>query len=112
MDLEAGTAAVVTGAASGIGAALAHRFAQAGLHVVLADVDEAGLAPTAEAVGAKGVDTLVVPTDVSQAEQVQALADATIERPGSRIRRSPWRAARSVTTAATAARSSRACPAW
>ena len=42
MQLEAGKVAVVTGAASGIGLALAERFATAGMHVVLADVDEAG----------------------------------------------------------------------
>ena len=48
MQLEAGKIAVVTGAASGIGLALAERFASAGMHVVLADVDEAGLAAAAE----------------------------------------------------------------
>ena len=42
MKLEAGKVAVVTGAASGIGLALAERFASAGMHVGLADVDEAG----------------------------------------------------------------------
>ena len=44
MKLEAGKIAVVTGAASGIGFALADRFATAGMHVVLADVDDDGLA--------------------------------------------------------------------
>ena len=48
MKLEAGKVAVVTGGASGIGLALAERFAAAGMHVVLADVDEAGLAAAAE----------------------------------------------------------------
>ena len=65
MKLEAGKVAVVTGAASGIGFALADRFATAGMHVVLADVDEAGLAAAAEKIGARGVDTLTVRTDVS-----------------------------------------------
>jgi len=41
MKLEAGKVAVVTGAASGIGLALAERFAQDGLNVVLADAEEA-----------------------------------------------------------------------
>jgi NAD(P)-dependent dehydrogenase (short-subunit alcohol dehydrogenase family) len=82
MKLEAGKIAVVTGAASGIGFALADRFASAGMHVVLADVDEAGLATAAEKIGARGVDTLTVRTDVSDEASVQALAAATVERFG------------------------------
>ena len=82
MKLEAGKVAVVTGAASGIGLALAVRFANSGMHVVLADVDEPGLATAAEQLGAFGVDTLTVPTDVSDEGAVQALAAATMERFG------------------------------
>lgn len=82
MELEAGTTAVVTGAASGIGAALAHRFADAGMNVVLADVDDDGLAGVSAALEAKGVQTLVRHVDVSQADEVTALADASIERFG------------------------------
>jgi NAD(P)-dependent dehydrogenase (short-subunit alcohol dehydrogenase family) len=80
MELAAGKVAVVTGAASGIGLAMADRFARSGLHVVLADVDEDGLAGAAEVVGAHGVDTLVVATDVSVESSVQALAAATMDR--------------------------------
>ena len=43
MELTAGKVAVVTGAASGIGLALAERFASAGLDVVLADVEQPAL---------------------------------------------------------------------
>lgn len=82
MKLEAGKVAVVTGAASGIGFALADRFASAGMHVVVADVDEAGLAAAAEKIGARGVDTLMVRTDVSDEASVQALAAAALERFG------------------------------
>jgi len=82
MDLAEGKTAVVTGAASGIGLALAERFAGAGLNVVLADVDEDGLAGAAEIIGAYRVDTLVVPTDVSVEASVQALAVATMDRFG------------------------------
>lgn len=82
MELEAGKVAVVTGAASGIGLALAHRFATSGMHVVLADVDEPGLETAAAEVGAHGVDTLPVRTDVSDEGAVQALAAATLERFG------------------------------
>ena len=82
MKLEAGKVAVVTGAASGIGLALAERFATSGMHLVLADVDEAGLTAAAAQLGALGVDTLTVPTDVSDEAAVQALAVATMERFG------------------------------
>ena len=83
MELEAGTTAVVTGAASGIGAALAHRFADAGMNVVLADVDDDGLATVSAELGAKGVETLIRHVDVSQADEVTSLADAAVERFGS-----------------------------
>lgn len=83
MKLEAGKVAVVTGAAGGIGLALADRFAHDGLNVVLADVEEAALASAAERIGALGVETLAVPTDVSDHDAVDALAGAAAERFGS-----------------------------
>jgi NAD(P)-dependent dehydrogenase (short-subunit alcohol dehydrogenase family) len=63
MKLEAGKVAVVTGAASGIGIglALATRFAQGGLNVVLADVEEGALASAADRMRTLGVETLAVP---------------------------------------------------
>jgi len=82
MELAPGKVAVVTGAASGIGLALAQRFAASGLHVVLADVDEAALAVAAEQIRRPGVDTLAVPTDVSDEAAVVALAVATRQRFG------------------------------
>jgi NAD(P)-dependent dehydrogenase (short-subunit alcohol dehydrogenase family) len=82
MELQAGQVAVVTGAASGIGLALAERFAGAGLHIVMADVEEPALAEAADKVAGLGVDTLAVPTDVSREDAVQALAAATLERFG------------------------------
>jgi NAD(P)-dependent dehydrogenase (short-subunit alcohol dehydrogenase family) len=83
MELEAGKVAVVTGAASGIGLALSERFARAGLNVVLADVEEPALATAANRIGALGVETLAVRTDVSDAAAVEALARAAVERFGS-----------------------------
>ncbi len=82
MRLEAGKVAVVTGAASGIGLALAERFASSGMHVVLADVDESGLTTAADRVAARGVETLTVRTDVSDEASVQALASAATQRFG------------------------------
>ncbi len=82
MELERGKVAVVTGAAGGIGLALAERFARSGLHVVLADVDEAALARATETISSMGVEALGVPTDVSSEQAVQALAAATLERFG------------------------------
>jgi NAD(P)-dependent dehydrogenase (short-subunit alcohol dehydrogenase family) len=82
MELTQGQVAVVTGGGSGIGLALANRFASAGLHVVLADVQEDALATAKAEVEGHGVDVLTVPTDVSKEADVQALAAATLERFG------------------------------
>jgi NAD(P)-dependent dehydrogenase (short-subunit alcohol dehydrogenase family) len=82
MELRAGQAAVVTGAAGGIGLALAERFAESGLDVVLADVDADALATAAVGVRERGVETLELLCDVSDEAAVQAMADAAIERFG------------------------------
>ena len=74
--------AVITGAASGIGRALARACAARGARVVLADVDAAALDSLRAEIESNGGDALVVPTDVSGREQVEALRDATIARFG------------------------------
>jgi NAD(P)-dependent dehydrogenase (short-subunit alcohol dehydrogenase family) len=74
--------AVVTGAASGIGRALALALAAEGADVAVADVDEAGMAETTAGVRALGRSTLAVPTDVSDREAVLALAERVVERFG------------------------------
>ena len=82
MEVGPGKVAVVTGGGSGIGLALARAFATAGCSVVLADVQEDALAAAAVDVGAHGGDVLTMVTDVSKAEQVEALAAGTMERFG------------------------------
>jgi NAD(P)-dependent dehydrogenase (short-subunit alcohol dehydrogenase family) len=80
-DLE-GKVAVVTGAASGIGRALADRWASEGMKVVLADVEEGPLDAARDELDAGGADVLAVRTDVSDADQVDALAAATLDHFG------------------------------
>src|SRR6201993_896176 len=82
MELASGKVAVVTGAASGIGLALAERFAPAGLDVVLADVEEPAPQAGEQQVAGLGAKTLAVPTDVSDEAAVNALAAAAVDRFG------------------------------
>jgi NAD(P)-dependent dehydrogenase (short-subunit alcohol dehydrogenase family) len=79
MELTDGSVAVVTGGASGIGAALGHAFAAAGCSVVLADVDAATLDSVAAAIEG---EVLTVVTDVSVAADVEDLAEAAFARFG------------------------------
>jgi NAD(P)-dependent dehydrogenase (short-subunit alcohol dehydrogenase family) len=74
-----GKVAVVTGAASGIGRALATRFASEGMKVVLSDVEERALADAERDLKAKGATTLAVRADVAKAADVEALAKKTVE---------------------------------
>jgi NAD(P)-dependent dehydrogenase (short-subunit alcohol dehydrogenase family) len=73
-----GRVAVVTGAASGIGRGLADACAREGMKVVLADVDEAALEEAGRELKDAGADVLAVRTDVSKAEEVEALARRTL----------------------------------
>lgn len=81
--LVPGNVAVVTGAASGIGLAAAHRFAAMGLKVVLADVPGEILDAAARAVAAAGGEVLAVPTDVSSRDEVRHLETTVLDRLGS-----------------------------
>ncbi|MBW2291500.1 MAG: SDR family NAD(P)-dependent oxidoreductase [Deltaproteobacteria bacterium] len=69
--------AVVTGAASGIGRALAEKFADAGCNLVLADVDESGLEESRSLAEKRGVKVENVHCDVSRQDSVEALAEAS-----------------------------------
>lgn len=78
-----GKVAVITGAASGIGLALAEKFADENMKVVLADLDENALNTASKAIEARGVETLAVVTDVSSQQGIDALAQKTLDRFGS-----------------------------
>src|SRR5437868_14017221 len=74
-----GKVAVVTGAASGIGNGVATRLAEEGMKVVLADIEEGPLADAEKKLADAGATVLAVPTDVTKADQVDALAAKTFE---------------------------------
>ena len=74
--------AVVTGGASGIGLALAERFAAAGAKIVLADIEAEPLEAAAKALRETGAEVLARRTDVSSGDEVDALADATFAEYG------------------------------
>jgi NAD(P)-dependent dehydrogenase (short-subunit alcohol dehydrogenase family) len=74
--------AVVTGGASGIGRGIARAFADAGMKLMLADLDETMLAATVEELSARGVEVASTKCDVSKLDEVEALAAVTLERFG------------------------------
>ena len=77
-----GRVAVVTGAASGIGRAMAERFAAEGMRVVLADVEEPALDVAVRELLEQGRDVIGVVTDVSDAAAVERLRDEALEAYG------------------------------
>jgi NAD(P)-dependent dehydrogenase (short-subunit alcohol dehydrogenase family) len=82
MRLEPGQVAVVTGAASGIGRALADAFAARSLHVVAADVERAALEAAAAEIRGTGAEVLAVPVDVTDAAALLRLRDVVLDRFG------------------------------
>lgn len=77
-----GKVAIITGAADGIGRATAIIFAQEGAKLSIADINEEGLARTAESVMSEGGQVISRRTDVSKEAEVQALIEATLEHYG------------------------------
>jgi len=82
MPFLANGVAVVTGAGSGIGRALARQLAVAGSALALADIDEAGLQQTAASLSERGVQLTTHIVDVSDESAVQALAQDVAARHG------------------------------
>jgi meso-butanediol dehydrogenase/(S,S)-butanediol dehydrogenase/diacetyl reductase len=76
--------AVVTGAARGIGEAIAHRLGRDGLHVIAADLPsmQEGVAATVEAITAAGGTATAAETDVTEEASVQALVETAVEAGG------------------------------
>jgi len=70
--------AVVTGAASGLGRAMAWRFAREGMKVVLADIEQASLDTTLDEFQKAGHEAVAVRCDVLKADDVEALAQQTL----------------------------------
>ena len=77
-----GKVAVVTGAASGIGRALADAFAGEGMHLVMADIEDEPLTVAAKEVEERGTKVLAMRTDVSRGDEVDALAARALEEFG------------------------------
>lgn len=74
---------VVTGAANGIGRAIALELARQGMHVALADIDEPGLRRVASEVSALGRRALCVATDVRDVQAIERLLQRTLAELGS-----------------------------
>lgn len=77
-----GKIAIITGAASGIGAATARLFARQGARVVVADLRQSAAEATADEIRAEGNQALALGVDVSVAEQAQALVAKTVAEYG------------------------------
>src|ERR1700675_4707265 len=70
--------AIITGAGRGLGRAMAVKFAQAGADIVAASRTQKQLEETAEEVKATGRKCMIVPTDVTSSQQVNAMVAAAI----------------------------------
>ena len=82
MDDLAGTVALVTGAASGIGRESAVLFARSGAAVALVDIDADGLAVTADMVRSSGAHAETIVADVADLSAVTRAVSRTVDRFG------------------------------
>ena len=74
MNQLGGKVAAVTGAASGLGRAMALAFASEGMHLALADVDQVGLEKTRADLDGPGIKSMSMRVDVAKASDVEAFA--------------------------------------
>ena len=81
MKLE-GKVAVVTGAASGIGKAIAILYAKEGAKVVVSDINQDGAKETVAEIEKNGGSAIAVLTDVAKEEDIQKLIDTTVSTYG------------------------------
>lgn len=81
MELK-GKVAIITGAARGIGKAIAQRLIKDGATVVICDIGMDELSATAEEFRSQGAEVLPLQVDVTKMESVEAMVDATIEKYG------------------------------
>jgi NAD(P)-dependent dehydrogenase (short-subunit alcohol dehydrogenase family) len=81
MKLE-GKVAVVTGAASGMGKAIAELYAKEGTKVIVADINEVGANQVASAIVAHGGIAKAVKTDVANLQDIEAMIDTAVHKFG------------------------------
>ena len=84
-----GKTAVITGAGSGIGEAIAHRLGAAGMSVVVADVDQDAADRVCRDLQAMCIAALAVHTDVSSQDSLDRLADAAWKEGAQALKASP-----------------------
>ena len=81
-DRLTGKVALITGAGSGIGRAMSLLFAHEGAHIVAGDINAEGIAETVRMVEEQGGKALAVHLDVTQAQDVEAAIQATLDHFG------------------------------
>ncbi len=79
MQTFSGRVAAITGGASGIGFAMAKRFAAEGMKIVIGDIEAGALESAAESLRAAGAEVVAVVCDVTDQAQVDAMAQAAVD---------------------------------
>jgi NAD(P)-dependent dehydrogenase (short-subunit alcohol dehydrogenase family) len=82
MSTLRGKVAIVTGAASGIGAGIAERLAQEGARTLIADIDLAGAQAQAAQLVADGLDAFATQVDLADEASIRAMLDFAVEQRG------------------------------